>query len=239
MEYAEKGDFYLLLRERQKKKKLLAETQIIKWFAQLTMAVEYLHKNRVLHRDLKLANIFLDKSDNVKIGDFGISKTLKSCDQFTQSTVGTPYYISPEICLNRPYGTKSDIWSLGCILFELMHLSHAFDAQTMAELTGKIVQGNYKKVNSEYSQQLRNLLEELLQVRAENRPSAEEILKKPIFKEIVGEMSDCTMTEDVKGSTAATKKLNLDKRSKLEKALTKLLGKEKLEKAIYKIKVNL
>jgi NIMA (never in mitosis gene a)-related kinase len=89
-----------------------------------------MHSKNILHRDLKLSNIFLCSNGDIKIGDFGISKILTGTEQFAETMVGTPYYLSPEICKKNQYREKSDIWSLGCVLYELMNMKHAFEASS-------------------------------------------------------------------------------------------------------------
>ena len=100
------------------------------WFVQICFAIKYIHDKNILHRDLKLSNIFLSSNGDINLGDFGIAKVLDNSDEFAKTIVGTPYYLSPEICLRRPYNQKSDIWSLGCILYELMNMKHAFEASS-------------------------------------------------------------------------------------------------------------
>jgi len=75
--------------------------------------------NAILHRDLKPENVFLDSQQNIKLGDFGLSKMLNDKSSFTNTYVGTPYYMSPELATGKNYDSKSDIWALGCIAFEL------------------------------------------------------------------------------------------------------------------------
>jgi NIMA (never in mitosis gene a)-related kinase len=103
---------------------------ILNWFVQLCFAVKYIHEKYILHRDLKLSNIFLCSTGEIKLGDFGTSKLLSGTDHYADSTVGTPYYLSPEICKKNQYREKSDIWSMGCVLYELMSLKHAFEADS-------------------------------------------------------------------------------------------------------------
>jgi len=88
-----------------------------------------MHSNNILHRDLKTLNIFLTKDNKIKLGDLGVAKILEDPENFVTSKVGTPYYLSPEVCEDRPYNNKSDIWSLGCILYELCSLHHPFEAK--------------------------------------------------------------------------------------------------------------
>ena len=84
--------------------------------------MQYIHDLKILHRDLKTSNMFLTSNGTIKIGDFGISKVLEETAQNAETVVGTPYYLSPEICQNKPYSFKSDVWSIGCILYELCTL---------------------------------------------------------------------------------------------------------------------
>ena len=102
--------------------------------------MKYIHDLKILHRDLKTSNIFLTSNGQIKIGDFGISKILQETNENAQTTVGTPYYLSPEICQNKPYSYKSDVWSLGCILYELCTLRHAFNSSNLLGLVYKIVE---------------------------------------------------------------------------------------------------
>jgi NIMA (never in mitosis gene a)-related kinase len=107
------------------------EDIILNWFVQLCFAVKYIHEKNILHRDLKLSNIFLSSTGDIKLGDFGIAKVLSETG-FAETMVGTPYYLSPEICQKKLYRQSSDIWSMGCILFEMMNLKHAFEANSMS-----------------------------------------------------------------------------------------------------------
>lgn len=111
------------------------------------MALNYIHENRILHRDIKSSNIFVTSNGYVKIGDFGISRVLEHTYDSANTVVGTPYYmryqnlymVSPEVCENKPYTFKSDVWALGCVLYELCTLKHAFDANNLLGLVYKIV----------------------------------------------------------------------------------------------------
>ena len=85
-----------------------------------------------MHRDLKTLNIFLTKENKIKVGDLGAAKIMENIENFATSKVGTPYYLSPEVCEDRPYNNKSDIWALGCVLYELCTLRHPFEAKNQA-----------------------------------------------------------------------------------------------------------
>lgn len=111
------GDLQTFLKNWKKKGELLDEGVVVNWFIQLLFGVKALHSKNVLHRDLKSANVFLTSNKTLKIGDFGISKVLDNTS--AKTFVGTPYYLSPEVCENRPYNLSSDLWSLGCVIYEM------------------------------------------------------------------------------------------------------------------------
>ena len=140
------------------------------WFIQLAMALEYIHGRKVLHRDIKVSNIFLTGNNTVKLGDFGISKVLETTQEQAQTVVGTPYYMSPEVCESKPYTHKSDIWALGCVLFELCALDKPFFAENLLGLVYKIVQDDPKPIPDTYSKELAKLVEMSLQKDPAKRP---------------------------------------------------------------------
>ena len=185
-EYADLGDLSKIIKYQVLSGYFFAEEIILNWFVQLCFAIKYIHSKNILHRDLKLSNIFLTSKGNIKLGDFGIAKILSSKDELTKTLVGTPYYLSPELCLKKPYNHKSDIWSLGCILYEMMYLKHAFEAESIGELVLNILQGNYNtSINAGFSDGVINLLKSILVINPKYRPSIEQILTKTVLQKYI------------------------------------------------------
>ncbi|XP_077135601.1 serine/threonine-protein kinase Nek1 isoform X2 [Ranitomeya variabilis] len=195
MDYCEGGD--LFKRINAQKGVLFSEDQILDWFVQLCLALKHVHDRKILHRDIKSQNIFLTKSGTIQLGDFGIARVLNSTIELARTCIGTPYYLSPEICENRPYNNKSDIWALGCVLYEMCTLKHAFEAGNMKNLVLKIIRGSYPPVSVHYSYDLRNLLSMLFKRNPRDRPSVNSILEKPfIFKRIEKLLSPQLIAEE-------------------------------------------
>ncbi|NWY09982.1 NEK11 kinase, partial [Aphelocoma coerulescens] len=181
-EYCEGGDLDFKIQEYKDSGKMFTQSQVIDWFIQLLLGVDYMHERRILHRDLKAKNIFL-KDNLLKIGDFGVSCLLMgSCDLATTFT-GTPYYMSPEVLKHQGYNTKSDIWSLGCILYEMCCMNHAFTGQNFLSVVLKIVEGETPSLPDRYPSKLNAVLCSMLSKNPSLRPAASEILKSPYIDE--------------------------------------------------------
>ncbi|CAI5476039.1 unnamed protein product, partial [Closterium sp. Yama58-4] len=130
----------------------IPEDTILNWFVQLVLALEYLHHKNILHRDVKAENVFLrsrhdtplGNAATVQLGDFGISRMLEAHEAVARSFVGTPLYMSPELIRNEPYDHKSDIWALGCILYEMMCFTKPFPATSIRDLVLRVLKSNYR-----------------------------------------------------------------------------------------------
>ena len=184
MEYCDGGDLNEFIIKNEQTHILLKENVIWNIFLKILIGLSHLHKLKILHRDLKPLNIFLIKNKNldIKIGDFGVAKILKE-NNFANTLIGTPYYISPELCEELPYNEKSDIWALGCILYELCTYKHPFNAKYQASLVMKILENKPKPIHKYYSDDLQKLINLILDKNYKTRPSCEDILKLPFVIE--------------------------------------------------------
>jgi len=181
MEYCEEGDLKNKITKVSEANDHFGEIQIFKWFTQVLSAIEYIHRNKILHRDIKTSNIFLKADGAVKIGDFGIAKAFENTNEIAMTVIGTPYYLSPEVCENKPYTYKSDIWALGCVLYEMNALKNAFTAKNLLSLIYKIVRDDFDPLPSYVSPDMTELIRQLLTKDEASRPSALEILENKIL----------------------------------------------------------
>mmetsp|Transcript_3947 Transcript_3947/g.10879 ORF Transcript_3947/g.10879 Transcript_3947/m.10879 type:complete len:493 (-) Transcript_3947:171-1649(-) len=188
MAYCEGGDLTSQIENARKERRHISEDQVLRWMTQALLALKYIHEKHVLHRDLKSGNFFLSKSGNLKMGDFGIARVLSSTAACAQTQIGTPYYLSPEVCQEKPYAWPSDIWAMGCILYELCALQVPFNAPNMIALVQKICRGPTPPIPDGYSDFTRQLCNEMLSKGPACRPSAETILQRPRIQTIVKQM---------------------------------------------------
>ncbi|NWW07282.1 NEK3 kinase, partial [Oreocharis arfaki] len=204
MEYCDNGD--LMQKIKHQGGILFPEDTILHWFVQMCLAVKHIHDKRVLHRDIKSKNVFLTQSGKVKLGDFGSARLLAHPMSYACTYVGTPYYVPPEIWESLPYNNKSDIWSLGCILYELCTLKHPFQANSWKHLILKICKGSYEPLPSHYSYELHYLIKQMFKRNPQNRPSASTILARGYFAKLVKNCLPSEMANEFEQVLKETKK---------------------------------
>eukprot|EP00195_Chlamydomonas_chlamydogama_P009069 CAMPEP_0202904676 /NCGR_PEP_ID=MMETSP1392-20130828/30593_1 /ASSEMBLY_ACC=CAM_ASM_000868 /TAXON_ID=225041 /ORGANISM="Chlamydomonas chlamydogama, Strain SAG 11-48b" /LENGTH=558 /DNA_ID=CAMNT_0049592433 /DNA_START=449 /DNA_END=2125 /DNA_ORIENTATION=- len=183
-EYASNGNLHDYIK-RQKSR--LPEDLIWKLFEQILLGLNHMHSKKILHRDIKTLNVFLDDGLNVKLGDMGVAKILSTNTNFAKTIVGTPYYLSPELCEDKPYNEKSDVWALGVVLYECCTQRHPFDADNQGALILKILRGKYPPVTG-YSPDIAELIKRCLTQNANRRPTTFKLLMLPSVRQKADEL---------------------------------------------------
>ena len=190
--FCEGGDLYQKIFKSQKN--YFQEKEIINALIQLLLGLSYIHDKKIVHRDIKTKNIFIQNKHTLRIGDFGIAKIFNSSNNNNNKNtnlnkmVGTPLYMAPE-CFkqNKKYSYKSDIWSLGCCIYEMCNLKHAFEGQFFPAVSIKISEGKRLPLNKIYSTELRNIIDSMLNLNPRNRPTIASLIEKTFLKKYVGE----------------------------------------------------
>ncbi len=186
MEYADEGDLFQKITLYKKLHVTFEENDAWKIFIQITKGLHDLHSYNILHRDLKSANVFLFRDGTAKLGDLNVSKIAARGLGCTQT--GTPYYASPEVWRDNPYNLKSDIWSLGCLCYEILMLKTPFRAETMEGLYRKVMKGKYPEISKKYNNKFDFVISHMLQLKPEERPTTGDILKIPEIVEKIEEL---------------------------------------------------
>ncbi|CAG9311856.1 unnamed protein product [Blepharisma stoltei] len=218
MEYCEGGDLAHQIKSHKERNMQIPIPQIISWFVQVACSLQYLHKQRILHRDIKASNIYLTKDLVVKIGDFGISKMLEHTNDVACTVVGTPYYMSPEVCQNKPYTNKSDIWSLGCLLYELCNLRFPFVANNLLTLITKILNEPPDPLDADLPNELGFAIKSMLVKDMSARASLAAVLNLPIFFKYIQEYNwTINVEKSVERFETPTERLRRRKREEAEK----------------------
>ena len=190
--FCEGGDLYQKIFKNQKN--YFQEKIIINALVQLLLGLSYIHDKKIVHRDIKTKNIFIQNEHTLRIGDFGIAKIFNSNNPNNNKNyginkmVGTPLYMAPE-CFkqNKKYSYKSDIWSLGCCIYEMCNLKHAFEGQFFPAVSIKISEGKRLPLNKIYSKELRNVIDSMLNLNPRNRPTIASLIEKTFLKKYVAE----------------------------------------------------
>ena len=176
------GDMATYLKNLKRNRETIPEETVWRIFMQLVLALHEIHRRKegkILHRDIKPANVFLDAQNNIKLGDFGLSKMLTEESAYAYTNVGTPYYMSPEQINDNKYNEKSDIWASGCFLHELCTFNPPFEASNHLALALKIKNGKFDKIPENYSEELQRVISWTLSKKHEERPNVDDLLNIP------------------------------------------------------------
>ncbi|XP_043659329.1 serine/threonine-protein kinase Nek2 [Drosophila teissieri] len=192
MECCAGGDLAQIIQRARSQRKRFEEPYIWRVLFQLCRALQVCHNKipngTILHRDIKPANIFLDAAGNAKLGDFGLARMLRRDQSFAASFVGTPHYMSPELVKGRKYDRKSDVWAVGCLVYEMCALRPPFRGRAFDQLSEKIAQGEFSRIPAVYSADLQEIIAFMLAVDHEQRPGIEVIIRHPLVVRNISEL---------------------------------------------------
>ena len=189
MEYAENGDLQSEIIKKKKESEMFNEEIIWLYSIQMIQGLKALHDKKIMHRDLKSANIFLSKNKlQCKLGDMNVSKVIK--EKVLRTQTGTPYYASPEVWRDEPYSYKSDLWSIGCVIYEMCEFMPPFNGKDLDELFVNVCMGKIKRINNNYSDDLWKMILMLLQNDPEKRVNCDEFLENDLIKGKINELKN-------------------------------------------------
>jgi len=188
MDYADGGDLSAQIDAATRKRTPLEERKVLHCVTQSVLALKYLHAKHILHRDLKPSNIFLTRSGDVRLGDFGMSKVMSCTGAYARTFVGTPYYVSPEVIQEKPYAWPADVWSMGCIWFQMCARRVPFEARNITELAQKILYGKIPTLPEGYSDAARTLCAQMMARKAHDRPSCDGVIDSDLIQATVRQM---------------------------------------------------
>ena len=200
MEFWENGDLKNYIDKRKKTKNPIDENFIWNVLTQMILALKAWHENKdevhnekrpIIHRDIKPGNIFIDRHNQFKLGDFGLSKELSEASHCGKTNLGTPYYMSPEQVGGIEYNHKVDIWALGCILHEMAWLEVPFRAENYIRLAEIISKSKKGPIPDRYSKELSKIIDLMTQKNPEKRPNASQLLHHP-------KIADCLVNINLK-----------------------------------------
>ena len=179
MEYCDSNSLSHFIEDYKNQDRLIPERTVLDIFLQICLGLKEVHSHNIIHRDLKPDNVFISENLKIKIGDFGISKETEANKKYAQTVAGTLIYMSPEIVQGLKYTSKTDIWSMGCILYELCTLTYIFPALSQVLLINSIVNKKPKNIDSKfYGSELQLLIDQLLEKDPVKRPDIEETIKE-------------------------------------------------------------
>jgi len=186
MEFADSGDLDRQIKARAADNfRYFQEHEALFLFLQMCLSLDHVHSHKMLHRDIKGANILLTSTGLIKIGDFGFSHQYEDTVSggVANTFCGTPYYLAPELWNNQRYSKKADVWSLGVLLYEVLALKRPFTATNMKGLMAKVLNGDFPPLPEKYSADFRDVVKKILVVDANQRPSIAQIFEIPYIKE--------------------------------------------------------
>lgn len=199
MEYGSGGDLNIQIKERRNQKLPFEEHEVGLLFYQIVLALDDIHNRRMMHRDLKSANVFLMSSGIIKLGDFGFSKQYSDSVSLDVGTsfCGTPYYLAPELWERRRYSKKADMWSLGVILYELLTLQKPFKGPSQREIMQQVVRGHYDPFMSNVSRSMKSLVDPLLSKDPADRPTTAQLLNTEYLKYVANLFEEVVKSSSV------------------------------------------
>ncbi|KAG1658695.1 hypothetical protein FOA52_013635 [Chlamydomonas sp. UWO 241] len=179
MAHCEGGDLYRHVKALRASNKWVDEDTAWSWVVQMMLAIQYCHSKKILHRDIKTQNVFLTRDGRLMLGDFGLAKQFQATLEMARTPIGTPYYMAPEIYEEAPYSFKSDVWALGCVMYEALTGVPAFKADNLCRVVIRVLKGQYDPLPDRYSPELRSLVDRMLTRLPKDRPSINELLQSP------------------------------------------------------------
>lgn len=194
MEFLGGGDLSDKIQKSKTGRSSIPESKIWSYLIQLLKGLKVLHDLKIIHRDIKSANCFLSEDLNtIKLGDMNVSKVTRN--NFASTQVGTPLYLSPQIWMGKSYDSKTDIWSLGVLLYEMCTLNYPFMGLNMNQLKSAVTRGRYAPIPSYLNSDFSKLISMMLQMDPMKRPSVDELLNGPIIANKISHHMDMTISD--------------------------------------------
>ncbi|PHJ25401.1 serine threonine protein kinase [Cystoisospora suis] len=189
MNYCADGDLAGVIDKRCQSQVPFKESQILRWLAQILMALKHIHSHKIIHRDIKSQNLLVDWDGRIRLADFGISKLLDHTQAQAKTFIGSPFYLSPELCAGKPYATASDMWAVGCVLYELATFKTPFHmATSLPDLCYKIQNMPIAPLPKHYSSEIQVLVDLMLHRDPRKRATAGQLLERPSLQGAIREM---------------------------------------------------
>ncbi|CAC5373797.1 NEK1_4_5 [Mytilus coruscus] len=172
MDYYEGGSLYAYIRKR----KSIPESTFMEYLDQLSNGLEFLHNKSILHRDIKTKNVLLTAHNDLKLADFGVARKIEEIDLKLTKVVGTPNCMSPEVLNRETYDFKTDIWSLGCVCFEMGCGEYAFPGSSVSSIKKKVTSKQLPDFDRlQYSDPIKHMIRKMLEFKPADRPSAADV----------------------------------------------------------------